>query len=141
MWDFLQRVNKRYHKNFETYDDLYQWSIRNIEQVWGEIWEHCGIRASEPFKTVVTDNKTMFPRPTWFEGAKLNFAENLLYPTQEVDDDAPAVLAATVEAVIVSKPPLKMPPPESPAALPLTVEAVIHKVLPIKNGTVLPGKA
>ncbi|TKA71351.1 hypothetical protein B0A55_05135, partial [Friedmanniomyces simplex] len=45
MWEFLQRVNKRYHKSFTTYDDLFQWSIKNIEQVWGEIWEYCGIRA------------------------------------------------------------------------------------------------
>lgn len=95
MWDFLQRVNKRYKKDFETYDDLYQWSIANVEQVWGEIWEHCGVRASKPYRTVVTDNKTMFPRPTWFEGAKMNFAENLLYPTQDVDETSPAIIAAT----------------------------------------------
>lgn len=95
MWDFLQRINKRYKKSFETYDELYQWSIRNVEPVWGEIWEYCGIRASEPFKTVVTNNKIMFPRPVWFEGAKMNFAENLLYPSQEVDESSPAVIAAT----------------------------------------------
>jgi acetoacetyl-CoA synthetase len=37
----------------------------------------------------------MFPRPTFFENARLNFAENLLFPTQAVDPDAPAVIAAT----------------------------------------------
>ncbi|KAK0868592.1 hypothetical protein LTR87_014078 [Friedmanniomyces endolithicus] len=95
MWEFLQRVNNRYNKSFTTYDELFQWSIKDIEQIWGEIWEYCGIRASQPYKTVVTDNKTMFPRPTWFDGALLNFAENLLYPTQHVDEDAPAVIAAT----------------------------------------------
>ncbi|EMC97983.1 hypothetical protein BAUCODRAFT_67540 [Baudoinia panamericana UAMH 10762] len=95
LWDFMQRVNKRYHKSFSTYDELHDWSIRNIEQVWGEIWQHCGIRSSSDFKTVVSDNKTMFPRPAWFEGAKLNFAENLLFPTQKVADDSVAVIAAT----------------------------------------------
>ena len=37
----------------------------------------------------------MFPRPAFFEGAKLNFAENLLYPTQEVNPDGVAIIAAT----------------------------------------------
>ncbi|KAK3680291.1 hypothetical protein LTR78_000669 [Recurvomyces mirabilis] len=95
MWEFLQRVNKRYNKSFTTYDELYQWSIIDVEQVWGEIWDYCGIRASQPYKTVVSSNTQMFPRPAWFEGAKLNFAENLLYPTQTINEDSPAVIAAT----------------------------------------------
>jgi acetoacetyl-CoA synthetase len=95
MRGFLQRINKRYHQNFSTYDELYQWSIDNIENSWGEIWEYVGIRASQPYKTVVSDSKTMFPRPAWFAGARLNFAENLLFPTQEVDENSPAVIAAT----------------------------------------------
>lgn len=95
MWEFLQRVNERQQKSFETYGELYRWSIENIEVSWAEIWEYCGIRASMPYKTVVSDSKTMFPRPAWFAEARLNFAENLLYPTQKVDEDAPAVIAAT----------------------------------------------
>ena len=95
MWDFMQRVNKKYKKNFQTYHNLYQWSIDNIADSWGEIWDYCGIRHSQPYKNVVADTKTMFPRPTWFEGAKMNFAENLLYPTQEVREDDTAIIAAT----------------------------------------------
>lgn len=37
----------------------------------------------------------MFPRPAFFEGAKLNFAENLLFPAKQVDPDSPAIIAAT----------------------------------------------
>jgi len=95
MWDFLQRINQKHQKEFQTYDELYQWSIDNIAELWGEIWEYCGIRHSEPYKKVVSDANTMYPRPAWFEGAKLNFAENLLFPTQKVDDDGLAVIAAT----------------------------------------------
>lgn len=95
MWDFLQTVNKKYSKSFSTYHELYQWSIDNVADSWGEIWDYCGIRHSQPYNSVVQDEKAMFPRPTWFEGAKLNFAENLLFPTQNVDDDGLAVIAAT----------------------------------------------
>ena len=37
----------------------------------------------------------MFPRPTFFQGAKLNFAENLLYPKCITDEDSLAVIAST----------------------------------------------
>jgi acetoacetyl-CoA synthetase len=44
---------------------------------------------------VVDLEAPMFPRPAFFEGAKLNFAENLLFPTQEVDPESSAIIAAT----------------------------------------------
>lgn len=38
----------------------------------------------------------MFPRPDFFEGALLNFAENLLYPAGcSIDESSPAIIAAT----------------------------------------------
>jgi acetoacetyl-CoA synthetase len=43
----------------------------------------------------VEKNAPMFPRPEFFKGARLNFAENLLFPTQHVDSDSPAIIAAT----------------------------------------------
>ncbi len=44
---------------------------------------------------MVDESVPMFPRPAFFEGARLNFAENLLFPTAVVDEDAPAIMAAT----------------------------------------------
>lgn len=37
----------------------------------------------------------MFPRPAFFSGAKLNFAENLLFPGCGIDENSIAVVAAT----------------------------------------------
>ena len=37
----------------------------------------------------------MFPRPDFFRGARLNFAENLLYPECNPNEDSLAVIAAT----------------------------------------------
>ena len=41
------------------------------------------------------DDSIMFPRPSFFEGARLNFAENLLYPKSNPHEDSFAVIAAT----------------------------------------------
>lgn len=55
--------------------------------------------ASKEWSNVVDESANIFPRPVWFEGAKLNFAENLLFPRtrdgEEPDEDAIAVIAAT----------------------------------------------
>jgi acetoacetyl-CoA synthetase len=37
----------------------------------------------------------MFPRPEFFKNARLNFAENLLFPTQDVDAQSSAIIAVT----------------------------------------------
>ncbi|CAK1361324.1 Acetoacetyl-CoA synthetase [Cercospora beticola] len=95
LYDFLQKVNKKYNKSFQTYNDLYQWSITDISASWEEIWHYVGIRTSAPYEKVVSSEDTMYPRPAWFPGAKLNFAENLLFPVPDVDENAPAVIAAT----------------------------------------------
>jgi acetoacetyl-CoA synthetase len=45
---------------------------------------------------VVEDDAPMFPRPDFFEGSRLNFAENLLFPAKlNIDPDSPAIIAAT----------------------------------------------
>ncbi|KAL4756860.1 acetoacetate-CoA ligase [Aspergillus foveolatus] len=95
IWEFLQRVNTKYGKSFQTYEELSRWSADNISDFWGEVWEYCGIRHSESYNRVVMDAERMWPRPSWFEGAKINLAENLLYPTRGVDEHSLAVIAVT----------------------------------------------
>ena len=43
------------------------------------------------------ENAPLFPRPPFFEEARLNFAENLLYPACEPNENSLAVIAATEE--------------------------------------------
>lgn len=44
---------------------------------------------------VVDEKAPIYPRPSWFSGAKLNFAENLLFPAKQPDENGPAIIAAT----------------------------------------------
>ncbi len=77
MYAFMERVNKKYGKNFSDYPGLWQWSVDNIPDFWAEIWDFMEVKASEPYKEVIDDPAKM-PGAKWFSGAKLNFAENLL---------------------------------------------------------------
>jgi acetoacetyl-CoA synthetase len=77
MYRFMTLINEHYGTAFDSYDGLYQWSIENIPEFWREMWAFAGIKASAPYTTVV-DDATKMPGARWFEGARLNFAENLL---------------------------------------------------------------
>ena len=74
---FMQGVNSRFQINLANYEELWQWSIENIEQFWGYWWEKSNIRASKnPGKALV--HADSFENEKWFPDAKLNLAENLL---------------------------------------------------------------
>ncbi|MEW6374707.1 MAG: acetoacetate--CoA ligase [Thermodesulfobacteriota bacterium] len=77
MTRFIEFVNKKYGKNFKSFDELYQWSIDRIPDFWAAMWDFAEIKASKGYDQVV-DDLSHFPGAKWFIGAKLNFAENLL---------------------------------------------------------------
>ncbi len=77
MYRFMRRINEQHGQNFTSYDELYRWSVDNIPDFWAAMWEFAEIRTSKPFHTVV-DDPYRLPGARWFEGAELNFAENLL---------------------------------------------------------------
>ncbi|MEJ5366317.1 MAG: acetoacetate--CoA ligase [Desulfosoma sp.] len=77
MFRFLQHVNEKHGTAFRTYDDLYQWSIEEIPTFWATLWDYAGFSVSRSYDQVVDDVKKL-PGARWFEGARLNFAENLL---------------------------------------------------------------
>ncbi len=78
-------------RGFATYAELWEWSVSELERFWAAIWEYYGVRASRPYERVL-DSREM-PGARWFEGAELNYAENLL--ARERDPDALAVLHAS----------------------------------------------
>ena len=77
MTRFIRFVNHKYGKTIKDYPELYDWSINQIPDFWAAMWEFGGVKASRGYDRVV-DDLTKMPGAKWFEGAKLNFAENLL---------------------------------------------------------------
>ncbi|UCE09004.1 MAG: acetoacetate--CoA ligase [Candidatus Thorarchaeota archaeon] len=74
---FIDSVNKKHNLGISNYNELYRWSIDNIEDFWAAMWEFGDIRASKKYRAVV-DDLGKFPGADWFPEARLNFAENLL---------------------------------------------------------------
>jgi acetoacetyl-CoA synthetase len=84
---FIDYVNERFALQIDAYSDLYEWSINNITEFWGTLWDYFPINASIKYDRVA-DNINEFLKVKWFPGAKLNFAENLLRNR----DDTPAII-------------------------------------------------
>ncbi len=74
---FTSLISERYDKNFRSYVELYDWSVTSLADFWGSVWEFAGIKASKAYDTVMTPAAHMM-YTKWFQGARLNFAENLL---------------------------------------------------------------
>jgi acetoacetyl-CoA synthetase len=77
MHHFIQYINSHHDKNFNTYDDLYRWSVTESPAFWQSLFHYGEVIHSRPYDQVVDDIHKM-PGASWFEGARLNFAENLL---------------------------------------------------------------
>jgi acetoacetyl-CoA synthetase len=87
MTQFMEFVNDRRGTAFTGYEELYGWSITELQSFWADVWDFCGIIASRPYHKVL-DNPAKMPGARWFCGASLNFAENLL----RFRDDRPAII-------------------------------------------------
>jgi acetoacetyl-CoA synthetase len=77
MYQFMEYVNARHRMSFTNYGELYGWSIEESPVFWETLWAYSEVIHSRSYDQVVDDIKKM-PGAKWFEGARLNFAENLL---------------------------------------------------------------
>jgi len=83
--DFLE---KEYNLQFKNYSELHSWSVTDIEIFWESIWKFSGVIHSKAYKRIL--NNRIMPGANWFEGAELNFAENLL----KFRDDHKAIISS-----------------------------------------------
>ncbi|KZT71816.1 acetoacetate-CoA ligase [Daedalea quercina L-15889] len=85
---FRRIVNRKHGLNLEDYHELHKYSIESYN-FWMDVWEFVGIISSIPPEKILEEGR-MKELPTWFPGARLNYAENLLRRS----DDGVACIAA-----------------------------------------------
>ncbi len=74
---FMAIAAERCGRPMDSYQALYDWSVTEPQAFWQCVWAFAGIRASRDPDRVL-DNGDRMPGASWFPGARLNFAENLL---------------------------------------------------------------
>ena len=73
--DYLTWLRQHRDLEFEDYEALWRWSVRDIEAFWGSLWEYFGILADGRYEAVLA-SRTM-PGAKWFPGTSLNYAEHI----------------------------------------------------------------
>ena len=71
----LTRYMRSLDRGFTTYDELWRWSVEDLEGFWGSLWDWFEIRASKPYERVLAGAE--MPGAKWFTGAELNYAEHV----------------------------------------------------------------
>lgn len=100
MSKFIEYVNEKTGLEIDPFEEkayfkLYEWSVREIPQFWANAWDFLDIKTSSPYEKVV-DDLSKFPGASWFVGARLNFAENLL----KIRDHSTALTAVREDGLV-----------------------------------------
>ncbi len=87
MGRFMAEVNSAFGANCQTFADLHAFSIRETEGFWSKAWDFLGVTGERGDGPVFKPGER-FEDARFFEGARLNYAENLL----RKNDDSPALI-------------------------------------------------
>ena len=74
---FMERVNRDWGLEVESYAALHAFSVAEIEKFWRSVWSFAGVIADRQGDRALRDGDKM-PGAAFFPDARLNFAENLL---------------------------------------------------------------
>ncbi|GES59104.1 acetoacetyl-CoA synthase [Aspergillus terreus] len=95
IYDFMKKANEKYGLSMNNYNDLWQWSVSEPANFWEHAWNYTSVKTHSQYDQVLGSDSLLFPRPSFFEGSRLNFAENLLYPASSPEECDIAIIAAT----------------------------------------------
>jgi acetoacetyl-CoA synthetase len=78
--------------HFASYNELWHWSVSDLEAFWRSIWDYHGIRSPTSYSRVLSAEQ--MPGAVWFEGARVNFCAQVLRHVDAAEAAAqPAVIA------------------------------------------------
>jgi acetoacetyl-CoA synthetase len=87
---FMRWAGERHGRVFEDYDELWRWSVDELEQFWADVWEYFDVIADGSPERVLAD--ASMPGARWFEGTELNYAEHIFRDLRP--DDAALIHAS-----------------------------------------------
>ena len=79
--------------SFAGYEELWRWSVSDLEGFWSSVWEFFEVRSHAPYERVLGSRE--MPGAEWFPGARLNFAEHMVGRDEDVDESAVVAYSQT----------------------------------------------
>ncbi|MBC7499783.1 MAG: acetoacetate--CoA ligase [Herminiimonas sp.] len=92
MQDYMRWLERERGLAFAGYNDMWEWSVTHLEDFWETVWQYFEVRSSAPYERVLDSHK--MPGAKWFEGARLNLAEQVFrFHDSGEEADRPAIIA------------------------------------------------
>ena len=73
---FLRWLEPRLGRSFATYDELWAWSVSDLEGFWGAVWDHFEVESRTPRGLALGVDR--LPGAVWFPGTEVNLARQAL---------------------------------------------------------------
>jgi len=73
--DYQRWLERQRGLRFDSYDALWRWSVGNIADFWPSIWDYFDLHSDAPVVEVLAEPR--MPGARWFEGARLNYAQQV----------------------------------------------------------------
>lgn len=83
---FMNWLEETRGLKFDQYDQLWEWSVTNLEDFWSGLWDFYNIKGTK-YESVLSSRN--MPGAQWFQGTTLNYCEHIF--RNEVPDK-PAVI-------------------------------------------------
>jgi acetoacetyl-CoA synthetase len=90
MTEYMRWLASERGLGLEGYDDLWRWSVEDLEGFWASIWDFFEVQADGGYDSVLGSRE--MPGAEWFAGTRLNYAEHVF---AGVEDAEPAILHAS----------------------------------------------
>jgi len=84
---YMDWLAKDLGRRFDDYRGLWEWSVTEIEEFWMSIWRYFQLKASSEPDTILSSRE--MPGSKWFDGASLNYAENIF---ERMTERQPAII-------------------------------------------------
>ncbi|GAB3481984.1 acetoacetate--CoA ligase [Polaromonas eurypsychrophila] len=76
-------LHKNHGLSFNAYDELWRWSVTDLDAFWQSIWDYFDLQSPTPHSAVLAGNH--MPGATWFPGAQFNYAQQVFRHVEKAD--------------------------------------------------------
>lgn len=88
--EFMRWLEKERGLSFADYNEMWRWSIDDLEGFWSAIWGFFDLRASQPWERVLA--KRQMPGAVWGPGMRLNYTDQIMKHVAGREDTPALVL-------------------------------------------------
>ena len=86
---YMQWLEDERDLRFDTYDDLWEWSVSDLDAFWRSMWDYFEVESATPVGPVL--GRREMPGAEWFPGTKVNYAGEFLRRSAERPDEVAVI--------------------------------------------------